>query len=246
MAKHLILADDELDTKVGQLIDERLVEVRERFLEQKYLNDSEAYSNARELLDHPEQELDELLSHLVAATLSKIVAAEYSVTIVDAHAGLWRRINSRRRVNGERRRDLGFRNKRLAYITQRQQELTDLNNGLLMAIAEKGWDLVIIISMRNQYEKRINALPPKDAKSVIKRLAVFEKITRQFRDDYIEKTNANSPKTGLQFAHTLTEEVNALLLQIFDLSTVQKNQLLVHAKEYRELATERQTIIGKK
>ena len=106
---------------------------------------------------------------------------------------------------------------------------------------KKEWDLVTIISMRNQYDKRIGAMAKKDRSSALKRLAVFEKVTQQFRNDYIEQ--ATSAKMSLELTRQLSEEVDALLLRIFDLSTVQKNQLLVQSKEYRELIVESKNIV---
>ncbi|USN96641.1 MAG: hypothetical protein H6797_00350 [Candidatus Nomurabacteria bacterium] len=243
MKKQLILAEDELNEKVRQLVEARISEIQTRFLEKMYTSDRTAYRNAEMLLTKPDQELDELLSHVVSATLSTIVAAEHGVTIIDGHASLFRRLRLRRQVRRERKQIKSSHRERLAYITRRKQVLTNQNGGLLVAISEKGWDLITIISMRNQYEKRINALPLKSSKNVVKRLAIFEEITQKFRNDYIEKITSTNPKAGLNSVRTITQEVDDLLQRIFDLSTAQKNQLLVHSKEYRELTEEHQEIL---
>lgn len=243
MKKQLIVSNDELDAKIEQLIDMRINEVRTRFLKQLYSDSGSAYKNAQKLLKKTDEELDELLSRVISVTLSTIVASENGVAIVDGHASLLRRLRCHRKVRRERKYLRSSRGKRLAYIQQRKQELSNKSNGLFLEINEKGWDLITIISLRNQYEKIINGLPQKSAQNVVKRLAVFEEVTQKFRNDYIEKTNTANPKAGLGFAQIAAQEVDDLLLRIFDLSTTQKNQLLIHAKEYRELIEEQTEIL---
>lgn len=88
----------------------------------------------------------------------------------------------------ERKKTIQNRNERLSYITRRQSTLLATNNGILAEILDKEWDLVTVISMRNQYEKRVNALPKTGQYRYKSVLPSLKKITQQFRDDYIEKT----------------------------------------------------------
>jgi hypothetical protein len=245
MVKQLVLRESEADAKIRQLIDDRLVEVDAEFIAQRYSPVAKQYASACKFLQLPEQELSELLAHLVAASLVQIVAHEHDTHVVDAHASLWQRMVARSRVRRERKQLRRKQAERLAYITKRQQELTQANGGLLFKIADKGWDLIVIISMLNQYEKRIKALSTDDAKSAVKRLAVYEKTTKEFRDTYIETVSAGHKESGLEFARAITKEVDDLLLRIFELSTIQKNRLLIDSKEYRELEAERQAIVAK-
>ena len=50
---------------------------------------------------------------------------------------------------------------------------------------------------------------------------------------------------NLRNTRKLLKDIDDLLLQIFDLSTIQKNQLLTHSKEYRELQSELSLIRSK-
>lgn len=239
--KQLILGASELDAKINELIDSRIVEVRTAFLNQFYATDSKQWYSLQQLIQQSDQELQDLLSRLTEYSLYTIVARENTITIIDPNSHLFTRLGQGRRVRHERKKTSRQRQERLAYIDQREKELLRSNGGILAAIMKKEWDLVTIISMRNQYDKRIGAMAKKDRSSALKRLAVFEKVTQQFRNDYIEQ--ATSAKMSLELTRQLSEEVDALLLRIFDLSTVQKNQLLVQSKEYRELIVESKNIV---
>lgn len=242
--KQLLLDEGEVNQKVQQLIDQRIDEVRNRFLEQAYIKSSAKKRRlVKAFLLRTDQELNELLSHIESVTLSKIVAYDYGITLVDHHSSVSRRLTNRHMVRRERRRLRSHRNKRLTYIQQRQEELTVQNNGLLSAIDAMGWDLITVISLRNQYEKLVSSLPPTSAKNITKRLTIFEEVTQELRNNHIEKFNTKNPKFRLELAYKQAREVDALLLKIFNLSNVQKNQLLICSKEYRELTEERVTLL---
>ncbi|MDQ5982298.1 MAG: hypothetical protein QG549_295 [Patescibacteria group bacterium] len=240
---NLLLDESIVDTKIQDLIDTRLEEVLVSFLHEHYPHKSAALRYAERLLHNSDHDLNKLLSILTEFILYKIVAKENNIIVLDPHASIIKRISCRIRIAFERKKTIQNRNERLSYITRRQSTLLATNNGILAEILDKEWDLVTVISMRNQYEKRVNALPKTD-NTAIKRLAIFEKITQQFRDDYIEKTA--SKKVSLELTRKLSEEVDTLLLKIFDLSNVQKNQLLICSKEYRELKAEHKSILVSK
>ncbi|MDB5184132.1 MAG: hypothetical protein JWO07_813 [Candidatus Saccharibacteria bacterium] len=242
--KQLVLMDNELDSKVQELIDDRLFEVQIAFLDDLYPTNSEARSHAKNLLSRPDLELNELLARLTECILYMTIADNNGISVVDPHSRLFRRIGSRQRVRRERRATKRLQRERLSYIARREKELMNLNGGLLRAISDNGWDLVTVISLRNTYDKRVNALPKKDSASALKRLAIFEKVTQQFRDDYVQ--HMSTGKMSLELTRKLTTEVDSLLLRIFDLSMVQKNQLLIQSREHRELTTERQTLLARK
>jgi hypothetical protein len=42
----------------------------------------------------------------------------------------------------------------------------------------------------------------------------------------------------------MTKDIDNLILRIFDLTTIQKNQLLLYSKEYRQLIQEKTDIIN--
>ena len=102
---------------------------------------------------------------------------------------------------------------------------------------------MIVLGLRNQYEKKINELSKSDQKNAVKRLAVFDKETAKFREEQIKKIALSSDQAGLEITRKITKDVDSLLLRIFDLSNIQKNQLVIQMKEFRELSSEKATIL---
>lgn len=242
--KYLVVSKPELETKVGEIINDRVAETEKAFLDSHYVPNSRQRSRAKRLLQRSESNLDQLLTLLTKYILYKNIGKEFGIVIVDPYSSFMTRIYNHLRIRRERKSTMRSRRQRLTYIDRRQKELSHMNGGLLAAISEKGWDLATVISMRNHYDKLVAQQSKKQPVDAIKRLSIFEKVTSEFREDYVK--NTASSKTSLEMTRQLSEDVDALLLRIFDLSNVQKNQLFIQSKEYRELIAERQEIVTAK
>ena len=81
-----------------------------------------------------------------------------------------------------------------------------------------------------------------DETNAIKRLSIFDSETQQFKNEQIYKLLTRSDRMNLEATRLISKEIDTLLLRIFDLSNIQKNQLLMYSKEYRELIQEQATI----
>jgi hypothetical protein len=79
--------------------------------------------------------------------------------------------------------------------------------------------------------------------SLIKRLDIFQEVTREFRDEHTGRLAMLSAQDSLSSARAIAEEIDVLLLQFFDLSTTHRNLLLLQMREYRELGQELQGIL---
>lgn len=81
--------------------------------------------------------------------------------------------------------------------------------------------------------------------NAVKRLEIFDQITVGFKNKQLENNVINSNKINLELTRTKIKEIDTLLLRIFDLSNIQKNQLLSQVKEYRDLFKEQNSIYNK-
>lgn len=251
ISKQLILTDSQAQATVDQLVDERLELATETFVSAHYAGidtkGDEAYAkqrdNAEIVFSLPVAAIERLKNHLVDYVLYKGVAAEYRVAVYDMHGPLITRLWSASRINSERQKKARQDKKRLRQIHKRLFELETSDDGLLGEIMKQSWDLIVVLSLRNRYEKCIKGMTKDDAASIVRRLEVFDSETRQFKEKYTESLLGSVNQTSLQSARSLTKYVDTLLLRIFDLTTVQKNQLLVASKEYRELTQEAATLL---
>lgn len=253
IAKYLFLDMPSAERRVEDLLATRRQEAREKVLYELYplpinsRKDRRAAprNNARNLLMKTAAEIESLKERYVAYLLHQTVALTCAIPVEDAHTPWLKRILTRRRIASERKKLNGVERKRLHDIAQRLNQLNASHDGMLGELLRKEWDLIVVISLRNKYEKQIQALPPTERLSPLKRLTIFEKITKQFRDEQIDKlAHSNPAHDSLVAVRHYAETTDALLLRIFDLSNEQKNQLLVLSKEARDLQKEREALMS--
>jgi hypothetical protein len=172
------------------------------------------------------------------------VAELQAITIADAHAPWFKRKHAVKKVSVERKKTTIYERNRLREIKDKLEKLSQYYDGLIGKILENDWDVIVVIGLRNQYEKKIKALAGDESGSALKRLEIFERVTKDFRDQQVEKhVLHDASHNNLAATRQIAQAIDALLLQIFDLTNSEKNQLLVRLKEARELLEEQENII---
>lgn len=230
------LAQDLVDSRRANLLKEKIAAFYGR-------KSKKQAARLFRLLQSPETELDDLRQRYLLFILYREISQMQGVSVLDIHSSVLKRWKTLTTVRRERKQVTVSERARLASIAKRRAELHATFDGLLGEAITREWDLPIVIDLRMQYEKKVQALSEEDANNPVKRLALFDKITRTFRDEEVEKMAKSDPsRNNLVSARHFAEEIDALLLRIFDLSNVQKNRLLTLAKEERELAKEQKTI----
>lgn len=143
-------------------------------------------------------------------------------------------IMSNRKLQKQRRQD----SLRFAEINQRLHELGQSNDGLVPKVIHADWNLVEVIALRHTYEKKLQALSLEKVVDSKHRLKLFDTVTGAFKKSHTKQI----ADLNLAAARRATQTIDSLLLQIFDLNQVAKNQLIVDIKEYRELSAEAKRI----
>jgi hypothetical protein len=174
--------------------------------------------------------------------LYKAVASICFITVVDSQTAWIERQKTILSVRKERKKQSANENQRLHEITSRLAHLSAQQNGLVGKVVDNNWDLVAMIGLRNLYEKQLKSLDSK-SHSPLERLTTFESVTKEFRDLHVSLHAAKQPgETSLASIKHVLDKANAVLLQFFDLSNTQKNQLLSFTNEARQLIKERAAI----
>ena len=243
MTKHLILEKDEVQSKINEIIKRREIEVMNSFIAKFY--PGRKREQIEKIFSRPESEIKRIKNHYINYLLHKEAADQNNITIIDSHISLFKRMSAKKHIRQERKAALISENNRLLYIDDRIKSLSAINGGLLVDIYNKKWDLITVLDLRNNYEKKISKLSKEDDKNAVKRLAIFDVITSDFKKNQTEKMIVDSDQSSLETTRTITKDIDSLLLRIFDLSNIQKNQLLVCTKEYRELTQEKISILDK-
>jgi len=247
LIRNLSLNNDELQSKIDQIISERESEILNNFTSQIYTHQenknhniyAKQSHNLKILLSQPESAVKQIKDHQIDYFLYKEIAMQNNINVVDLQNSLWKRVVVKRRINSERKKTIKSENERLIFINNRLNALSTINGGLVTEIIENNWDLITIYSLRNQYEKKIGKLSESESKNAIKRLEVFDTETQKFKIEQIEKINISADQVNLETTRLLTKNIDNLMLRIFDLTNMQKNQLLLYSKEFRELTKEK-------
>jgi len=250
ISKNLILNKDNLQSKIEQLITERKKELLTDFTLNIYpleKNGKDKHKSQRKqalkLLSLPKSSIINIKTRFVDYIICKEIANKNNLTVIDAHSSFIKRGRNKSLIRSERKKAIKSEKKQLIYVKSRFDSLSAINGGLINVILDKGWDLMTVLALRNQYEKSVNKLSKKDEKNAVKRLEIFDKETKSFKKEQADSLIVDSDQANLETTRAITKDIDALLLRIFDLTNVQKNQLVLNIKEYRELTQEKANIL---
>ena len=252
ITEQLLLVDTETQVKINSLVIDRKFELINNFISKFYPVNKKAKNRyrqqrqqIRELLSMPASKIQSVKNHYVCYLLYKEATERNNITAIDSHTSLIKRLVAKRHIRHERKQTIKSENSRLSYINDRIKSLSAMNSGLLVDISNKKWDFVAILDLRHNYEKKISKLTKENEKDAVKRLSIFDAVTADFKKSQIEKMTIDSDISNLETTRTITKDIDSILLRIFDLSNIQKNQLLVCFKEYRELGQEKTSILDR-
>ena len=235
LAKQLNLTNSEAEAQATTLLESRIKEVTDTFIDRQCPSaNTRKYMAAKVLLHRPLDEIIVLRSRFTDYTLYQRVANEQGIVVSDMHASFFTR---RRLASKERRQINRYKKqqaKRLKQALAQQQELKTNNNGIIGRITALGVDTVEVIDAYRQYKKRLDSLKP-TSRTPAKTLALFSSATKPIREAHASKLTVLDKLADLQDA---LREVDSVLVEIFDMTDTQRNELMSGLKEYRDLARE--------
>lgn len=240
-----LLIDDELKAskKVKEILINRIDEIQNNFIFNIYSTDNKIYESKinklKEILSFPEEEIVALHKKLIINNLFKEIAENYNVTVFDPNTNFLKRISAKIHIRKERRNIMINLIKRKKFVLKRIEEIETSNDSIIFEIYKYNWELMELISLRNNYDKKINQLPKSQSNNPIKRLEVFDQITSDFKKKLFENNLIKSDIISLEQTRGKIKEIDSILLRVFDLSNLQKNQLVLQMKEYKDLICER-------
>ncbi len=239
LAKQLNLQTSVAEERARQLIEERLRELLERFID-IYQGDASrrSYRAAWMLLSKPVEEITDIRTRFVDYTLHQMVGRTLGLALYDPYAPL---LTRRRLARVERRQIKRYKkrqSKRLRVIQARQQQLKADHGAIISRIITLNLNTILVLDAYRQYQKRLDALKPA-SKTPAKTLSLFTATTKDIRDGYARTLTNTNKLSDIQRA---LKEVDNVLVEIFDMTNSERNALMVQLKEYRELEQEATSI----
>lgn len=250
IAKHLSLEETSAQITINQLVLDRQLAMLDDFTFQIYEKPKKGrdrHSKRRQLINaimsDSQKQVEKLKNSYVEYLLFNEISASEKITILDPNLRLNKRSKLKRQIQRERKNAFRKRRQRLSEIYNRLDELSNLHDGLLTNIIDKKWDLMIILALRNNYDKKIAKLTDDQPDSATKRLNIFNAEVKAFKNAELEKMEMAPGQSSDDLIRIASDEIDNLLMQTFNLTNIQKNKLVLQMKEHRDLTAERKQII---
>ena len=243
LAKHFHMSEVDASAALEPVKDKRVSAFEQEFVDEFYEGVSKRARKRllkvakKHLFSRSHSEVVALHDHAAAYEAYTGVAHSALVSYVDPYDG-WRK--RRRYAKIVRKEEATYGRtlkKRRQYAAYRLAQLSGVYDGLIEEIIGYDWNVALIISLRNKYEKSAQATSTRQ--SVARQLRAsetFDEITREFLTVQAKKyTGAGSNLVDIT---EIKCGMAIVLARVFELSTVQKNQLVLVVKEYKDLARE--------
>lgn len=234
--KYFSLNASAAQTRIELLVETRAKELKQEFIIDQYLDGTyRARRAAARFVNRGEAFNSDLIERYHTYMLYKKAAHETGSTIYDAHRHFLVRMGQFLQGRKELRRIIGVAKKELGVAQQEMSQLEMKNTGLIASLFALRIDLIAIRSAYLNYEKALEKLSALQRNSPAKRLALYEKETASLRAEHLNKL------TGVQNLNDIQQgakEIDTVLIQVFDLSNREYNQLMTDLKRYRELQRE--------
>lgn len=234
--KYFSLNTSAAQTRIEFLAEKRAQELKQEFIIDQYLDGTYRARRAAVRFVRRDKAFNtELIQRYYTYVLYKTAATETGSTIYDAHRSVLVRFNQFLRGRKELRRIVRRAKRDLAVAQQEMSQLEMKNTGLIASLFALHIDLIAIRSAYVNYEKALEKLTAQQRNSPAKRLSLYEKETASLRAEHLNKL------TGVQNLNDIQQgakEINTVLIQVFDLSNREYNQLMADLKRYRELQRE--------
>jgi len=183
------------------------------------------------LLITPIDELVDLTQRFVNYQQALDIEAIYGLSLLDAHARRFKRSRMRRHIRREQKRIVRDEKRTLA---ENQNMLGQLLGGdeILTKIVDNQLSYVEILGLRQNYQKAVNRLKKADQKPS-QLIVIFDNTTKTYLERETDRLSGD--QQNLKGLSAISDRLRNLLLEIFDLTNEQRNQLMTKMAEYEGL-----------
>lgn len=243
LAKHFHMSEMGAGASLEPLKDKRVSMFEQEFIDEFYEGVSKRAKKRllaaakKHIFSRSRSEVTALHDHAAAHEAYTTVAHSAVVSYVDSHDNWHTRRRYAKIVRKEEATYGRTLKKRRQYAAYRLAQLSGIYDGLIEEIIGYDWNVALVISLRNKYEKAVQAKLARP--STVRQLQLsekFDEITRDFLTAQAKKYSGAG--SNLVDITEVKRGMAIVLARIFELSTVQKNHLILAVKEYKDLARE--------
>lgn len=232
LTNQLHLKDDEVRHYIGDLTTQRAREIIAKTVREFYQLSPKQQTSKRirameQALLTEHDSLETSYQHSLHFFSYAELASACNVPYVDSQASYLKRRRMQRRVNRHNERMASARYQDYQH-TMRKRLIEVVYGDVLQGLLQYDWNIATVLALRNKYKKALKTAQRGD--DTYEQLLVAQKVSKDFVAD---ETKRLSPDASLSQQCATQANIQALLVKIFSLSTVQKNSLLLLVKEYK-------------
>jgi hypothetical protein len=230
LMRHLSFDAIGADLAVSHLVEQRRHElIAETTKALGLIDDSQLVLTS--LLTTPVDELVDLIQRFANYQQAINIEMTYGLSLLDAHAGHFKRSQMRRRIRRERKQ-IARQEKRTLRKNHRLIQEFLANDQLFADLIANQLSYVEILGLRQDYQKTIDKLKTNE-REPSKLMDIFDDVTKTYIRREINRLS--SDQQDLKTLNATNEQLRGLLLEVFDLDNEARNQLMTKMAEYNNL-----------
>lgn len=225
-----------------------LIETRERELVKKITQRiyGDTYRKSQRsavisVLSKKEDDIEALYLRYIEWKTYAELAKDNRISLYDPYTSWVKRRSTSAKIKKENKKLLQKENERIASIDQKLQILYVQDDNLISHIKATNIDIVTIVAVKTEYEKQLQRISEADRHNPVIRTNIYKKATEGLREAFGEKYK-NCQIESLKESQRIVNDIDTVLIRVFDLSNSKKNQLMADMKTVRELLKEKEAI----
>lgn len=248
IAKHFSFSDRDVEPVIDTIIETRQLQaldatINKRFREAGFDHSEPHIRLIDFLLLEPIGVIDAFFDRARTYYGALKTADDHNITLCDPHGSWLERQRAAMQIQKERSSLDQSEADRLDEIASDIARIQDDRDSTVARVIAMDWNYPKVLGLYEKYQTQIAKLKKADRDNPSKLIRVFEKVTKDFRENQTEHLTKRTHTRSLKGIRDIQEGIYDLLLELFDLSDSQRMQIGGQVETYTQLRQERDMIL---
>ena len=248
LAKHFSFTEKDVEPVIDGIIETRQLQALEATISKRFrdagFDHSEPHIRLVDfLLLEPIGIIDAFFDRARAYYGALKAADDHNITLCDPHGSWLERQRAAMQIQKERSAMAQSETDRLQDIAEEISRIQDDRDSTISRVIAMDWDYPRVLVLHDKYRDQVAKLKKADRENPTKIIRIFEKVTKDFRENQTERLTKRTHTRSLKGIRDIQEGIYDLLLELFDLSDNQRAHIDKQVKSYTSLRQERDMIL---
>lgn len=248
ISKHFFFAEKDVESVIDSIIETRQIQALEHTITKRFrdagFDNSEPHHRLIDFLLLEQIGVIDAFFDRARNYYRALEAADnHSITLCDPHGSWLERQRAAMQIQKERSALEQSETDRLQDIADEIARVQDDRDSTIARVITMDWDYTKVLTLHEKYHGQVAKLKKADRENPSKLIRVFEKVTKDFRENQTERLTKRTHTRSLKGIRDIQESIYDLLLEVFDLSDAQRMRIAAEVKKYTELRQERDMIL---